>query len=136
MGYDSLIKALIDNERNKLVIEWDSGLKLTGRLDTVFETDNELEDEDVNFKEYDAAVFKVEEILNEPGVEEKDEVYNWVKNNDTPLIELTFMIIHLYYHLLMGKQFGPKETKKQVAKSFQFINVKALLARKIINKES
>ncbi|WP_254593467.1 hypothetical protein [Terribacillus sp. AE2B 122] len=32
---------------------------------------------------------KVEEILNEPGVEEKDEVYNWVKNNDTPLIELS-----------------------------------------------
>ncbi len=28
MGYDSLIKALIDNERNKLVIEWDSVLKL------------------------------------------------------------------------------------------------------------
>ncbi|MEC0281559.1 hypothetical protein [Terribacillus saccharophilus] len=89
MRYNALIKALIDNERNKLVIEWDSGLKLTGTLDTVFETDNGLEDDDVNFKEYDAAVFKVEEILNEPNLKEEDEVYNWVKNNNAPLIELS-----------------------------------------------
>ena len=89
MRYNALIKALIDNERNKLVIEWDSGLKLTGTLDTVFETDNGLEDDDVNFKEYDAAVFKVEEILNEPNLKEEDVVYKWVKNNKSPLIEVS-----------------------------------------------
>jgi hypothetical protein len=88
MGYDPLIKALKDNRKSTIVIEWENGLKVSGKLDTIFETDNGLEDDDVNFKEYDSAIFKVDNILSEP-YDVDNVIYKWLANHKGDLIEVS-----------------------------------------------
>ncbi|MEW4309180.1 hypothetical protein Q0N12_17930 [Rossellomorea marisflavi] len=46
MGYDPLIKALKDHRKSAIVMEWENGMKVRGKLDTIFETDNGLVDND------------------------------------------------------------------------------------------
>lgn len=88
MGYDPLIKALKDNRKSTIVIEWENGLKVSGKLDTIFETYNGFEDDDENFIEYDSAIFRVGNILAEP-YDVDNVIYNWLANHKGDLIEVS-----------------------------------------------
>ncbi|MEW4289667.1 hypothetical protein [Rossellomorea marisflavi] len=88
MGYDPLIKALKDHRKSTIVMEWENGLKVSGKLDTIFETDNGLEDDD--FIEYDSAIFRVDHILAKP-YDVDNVIYQWLANNQGDLIEVSLL---------------------------------------------
>jgi hypothetical protein len=91
MGYDPLIRTLIKYEKVDMIIEWETGLKVIGKLDTVFETDNGLDDDNVNYIEFHAVVFQVNHILMQP-TNKDDSLYNWLIEKKGKLIEVSLYV--------------------------------------------
>lgn len=49
-----------------LITEWDNGLKIRGKINTIYETDNGREMGEDGYQEYYACVFNVLDILTYP----------------------------------------------------------------------
>lgn len=88
MGYDPLIKAIISLSKEKLLIEWNSGFKIVGIRDTVYETNNGLDEDDIGYIEYDAAVIRIIEVVAKPNNNEGS-TYNWLEKGKSALIEVS-----------------------------------------------
>ncbi|ADM69346.1 MULTISPECIES: hypothetical protein [Paenibacillus] len=88
MGYDSLIKAILSVPKEELTIQWGSGLKIIGTRDTIYETNNGLDEDDNEFIEYDAAVIEVKKIVSKP-INDEGSIYNWLQKGKSPFIEIS-----------------------------------------------
>ncbi len=55
-----------------LKVEWGNGkLVLGGRIDTIYESDNGLDEDDAGYKEFYACAFRIDKIFKNP----KDTIY-------------------------------------------------------------
>src|SRR5690554_919370 len=65
-----LIKKLINYNKEKpyekLIFEWSDGIVLKATIDSFFETDNGLEMDDINYKEYYACTIMINEVILVP----------------------------------------------------------------------
>ncbi|MEK4184183.1 MULTISPECIES: hypothetical protein [Bacillus] len=88
MEYNSLIKTLDENGGKELILVWKNGLKIVGKPDTLYESDNGLEDDDVNYTEYYAVAFRVIEVLTQPTHNESS-IYDWISTGKSSLVEIS-----------------------------------------------
>ncbi|WP_249704987.1 hypothetical protein [Bacillus zhangzhouensis] len=88
MEYNSLIKTLDENGGKELILVWENGLKIVGKPDTLYESDNGLEDDDANYTEYYAVAFRVIEVLTHPSHNESS-IYDWISTGKSSLVEIS-----------------------------------------------
>ncbi|KAF6582180.1 MULTISPECIES: hypothetical protein [Paenibacillus] len=88
MGYDSLIKAIISVPKEELTFHWGNRLKIVGTRDTIYETNNGLDEDDHGFLEYDAAVIEVKKIVSKP-IKEEESIYKWLQKGKSTFIEIS-----------------------------------------------
>lgn len=93
MILDELHKALLRYPNGtKLDIEWENGLKVSGKIDTLYESNNGLESDEPGYKEYYACAFEVDSIISTPKPNEHSSTYEWLKQGKSPLIEISIEI--------------------------------------------
>ncbi|MFS0654732.1 hypothetical protein [Bacillus sp. 179-C3.3 HS] len=88
MEYNSLIKVLDKYGINELRLDWKNGLQIIGKPDVLYETDNGLEDDDVNYTEYYAVALIVKDIITRP-TQNEGRVSDWVIQEGNSYVEIS-----------------------------------------------
>ncbi|MGP1910120.1 hypothetical protein ACTSEZ_18265 [Metabacillus sp. JX24] len=88
MKPDSLFEILLKYEGNEMIIEWNSGLKIAGRTDTFYETNNGFDEKDSKYADYYATAFRVDQIITRPS-SNVGWIYNWLVQEKSSLIEIS-----------------------------------------------
>lgn len=114
---DEMMKAISKYANGTYMkVEWDNGqLVLEGKIDTIYESNNGLEEEDEGYKEFYACAFSVENILNN---QENRECHigglvEISMENEPTLIALDdgSIIWKKWYKIYYGYTFGLKSKK-------------------------
>ena len=60
---DKLLKTINQYpNKTKLLIQWHDGRKIEGQIDTIYETNNGIDEKDKNYKEFYSCVFEISKI--------------------------------------------------------------------------
>ncbi|TYZ30241.1 hypothetical protein FZ041_02885 [Selenomonas caprae] len=46
-----------------MILKYDDGAVLSGYIDTIYETDNGLDEDEINFEEFDACAFRIDNVI-------------------------------------------------------------------------
>lgn len=71
---------------DRLILKYDDGAVLSGYIDTIYETDNGLDEDEINFEEFDACAFRIDNVIKNSVREYRKSEYIEVSRFNAPYL--------------------------------------------------